>query len=524
MYGEELIQAFNEFKFIWDPQWLMNPGKIIDTYGQLSNLRLGTSYNPPALKTHFNFLNDDNKGSFARAALRCVGVGNCRRHEGGTMCPSYMVTREEKDSTRGRAHMLFEMLQGDIITHGWKDEQVKESLDLCLACKGCKGDCPVNVDMATLKSEFLSHYYKRKMRPRSAYAFGWIYWWSRLASKMPGVVNFFTHNPVTAPILKKMAGVSQKRTIPKFAAQTFREWFKERKQVNAYQPRVILWADTFNNFFLPQTLVAATEVLEAAGFEVIVPHQMLCCGRPLYDFGMLNMAKGLLREVMESLREDIRNETPIVGLEPSCVAVFRDELPNLFPNNEDAKRLQKQVFTLAEFLEKKAPGFEIPQLKSKAVVHGHCHHKAIMKMDCDKQLLDKLKLDYKVLDSGCCGMAGYFGYEEGSHYDVGKAAGERVLLPEVRKADADTIIVADGFSCREQIEQETERKGLHIAQVLQMAIKKERTDLEYPENKYVDGMKLNAKPEGSNQQIKIAAAIAGVVIGALAVGFYLKRK
>ncbi|MGN6637599.1 MAG: (Fe-S)-binding protein, partial [Mucilaginibacter sp.] len=206
-----------------------------------------------------------------------------------------------------------------------------------------------------------------------------------------------------------MAGVSQKRTIPKFADQTFRDWFKERKQVNAYQSKVILWADTFNNFFLPQTLVAATEVLEAAGFEVIVPHQMLCCGRPLYDFGMLNMAKGLLREIMESLKEDIRNETPVVGLEPSCVAVFRDELTNLFPNNEDAKRLQKQVFTLAEFLEKKAPDFKVPHLKSKAVVHGHCHHKAIMKMDSDKELLDRLKLDYKVLDSGCCGMAGYFG-------------------------------------------------------------------------------------------------------------------
>ncbi|HVS91164.1 MAG TPA: FAD-binding and (Fe-S)-binding domain-containing protein [Mucilaginibacter sp.] len=524
MFGDEIMEAFHEFKSIWDPQWLMNPGKVIDTYGQLSNLRLGTSYNPPAVKTHFNFLNDDNKGSFARATLRCVGVGNCRRHEGGTMCPSYMVTREEKDSTRGRAHMLFEMLQGDVVTHGWKDKQVKESLDLCLACKGCKGDCPVNVDMATLKSEFLSHYYQSKLRPRSAYAFGLIYWWSRLASKLPGVVNFFTHNPVTAPVLKKMAGVSQKRTIPKFAAQTFREWFKARERVNAYQPRVILWPDTFNNFFLPETLVAATEVLEAAGFEVVLPRQTLCCGRPLYDFGMLNTAKGLLREIMIALRDDIENETPIVGLEPSCVAVFRDELINLFPNEEDAKRLTQQVFTLAEFLEKKAPDFEPPAFKAKAIVHGHCHHKAIMKFDTDKKVLDKMKLDYNVLDSGCCGMAGYFGYEEGSHYDVGKAAGERVLLPEVRNADAETIIIADGFSCREQIEQETERKGLHIAQVLQMAIHKEKTDLIYPEKKYVDGAKLKPQATNNGNKLKLAAVGAGVLIGVLAVSFFIKRK
>ncbi|MBS1525782.1 MAG: (Fe-S)-binding protein, partial [Bacteroidetes bacterium] len=258
--------------------------------------------------------------------------------------------------------------------------------------------------------------------------------------------------------------------------------------------------------------------------EVALPRQTLCCGRPLYDFGMLNTAKGLLVEIMSALSQDIENETPIVGLEPSCVAVFRDELVNLFPNNEDAKRLQKQVFTLAEFLEKKAPDFEPPAFKAKAVVHGHCHHKAIMKMDSDEKLLDKMKLDYKMLDSGCCGMAGYFGYEEGSHYDVGKAAGERVLLPEVRNAGAQTIIIADGFSCREQIEQETERKGLHIAQVLQMAIKDEKPDLVYPEKKYVDGAKLKSQVTRNNKKLKLAAVGAGVLIGVLAVSFFVKRK
>ncbi|MFD0795385.1 FAD-binding and (Fe-S)-binding domain-containing protein [Mucilaginibacter litoreus] len=490
MFGEELMQAFREFKEIWDPEWKMNPGKLVEPYGEIANLRFGTDYNPKVLETHFQFPEDD--GNFAHATMRCVGVGKCRRHEGGTMCPSYMVTREEEDSTRGRTRMLFEMLQGEEIKDGWQSEEVKEALDLCLACKGCKGDCPVNVDMATYKSEFLSHYYEKKLRPRSAYAFGLIYWWARAASHFPGIVNFVTHNPLTSGLSKFIAGVAPERSIPKFAAQTFRDWFRENKKENPSRPKVILWADTFNNFFLPETLVAATEVLDAAGFEVTVPQQMLCCGRPLYDFGMLNMAKNLLREIMESLKDDIVHEVPIVGLEPSCVAVFRDELGNLFPNREDAKRLKKQVFTLAEFLDKKAPDFKIPEFKAKAVVHGHCHHKAIMKMDSDTKMLASMQLDYQMLDSGCCGMAGYFGYEAGKHYEVGLAAGERVLLPAVRGADKAAIIIADGFSCREQIEQGTGRKGLHTAQVLQMALREEKTDLAYPEKKYVDGMKLKS--------------------------------
>ena len=209
MFGPELMKAFREFKEIWDPEWKMNPGKIVDPYGETSNLRLGSGYNPPVLKTHFHFPEDG--GSFSHATLRCVGVGKCRRQESGTMCPSYMVTREEEDSTRGRAHLLFEMLQGEEIKDGWKSKEVKKALDLCLACKGCKGDCPVNVDMATYKSEFLSHFYKGKLRPRSAYAFGLIYWWARLASPISGVANFLTHNPVTGPIFKWMAGVARQR-------------------------------------------------------------------------------------------------------------------------------------------------------------------------------------------------------------------------------------------------------------------------------------------------------------------------
>ncbi len=496
MFGKKIMEAFHEFKSIWDPQWLMNPGKIIDTYGQLSNFRLGTSYDPPSPKTHFHFLNDDNKGSFSRAVLRCVGVGNCRRHEGGTMCPSYMVTREEKDSTRGRAHMLFEMLQGDISKGGWRDEQVKESLDLCLACKGCKGDCPVNVDMATLKSEFLSHYYKRNLRPRNAYAFGWIYWWSRLASLMPGVVNFFTQTPGLSNIAKAIAGITQKRTVPKFAQQTFRNWFSNKRTNYNGKPKVILWVDTFNNFFKPETLVAGAEVLEAAGYQVIISKRPICCGRPLYDFGMLDTAKKMLLQILEVLRDEIRNGTPVVGLEPSCVAVFRDEMCDILPFDEDAKRLKQQTYTLAEFLEKNEEKYHPPHLKRKAIVQGHCHQKAIMKMKSEEKIFQEMEMDYEVLDSGCCGMAGYFGYEGGDKYEVSVKCGERVLLPRVRNADTKTLVIADGFSCREQIEQLTGRKGLHTAQVLQMALhengQSRESAMEYPEKKYVDGMKLNS--------------------------------
>ncbi|WP_439883301.1 FAD-binding and (Fe-S)-binding domain-containing protein [Pontibacter sp. MBLB2868] len=524
MYGKELVQAFREFKEIWDPEWKMNPGKIVEPYDQKENLRLGSDYSPYEPETHFQFPNDE--GRFSRAVLRCVGVGQCRRHEGGTMCPSYMVTHEEEHATRGRARLLFEMLQGKELDSGWKSESVKEALDLCLACKGCKGDCPVHVDMATYKSEFLSHYYEGRLRPRSAYAFGWIYWWSRLASQMPELVNFLTQNPITGSIAKLLAGVSQKRQIPKFAEYTFRDWYSEHHQHNNNKPRVILWADTFNNFFKPETLVAGKEVLEAAGFNVVVPEQMLCCGRPLYDFGMLKTAKKLLLDILEALREDIRNGVPVVGLEPSCTSVFRDELCNLFPRDEDAKRLKKQTFTLAEFLEEHAPDFKVPELKKTAVVHGHCHHKSIMRMDKEDKLLCDMKLDYQVLDSGCCGMAGYFGYEAGRHYEVGLAAGERVLLPAVRKADKETLIVADGFSCREQIEQGTNRKGMHIAQVLQMALREQQSQngstQDYPERKYVDAMQLQAPAGVKTRRIAAAACLSFIVSAAVLVMDYVK--
>ncbi len=517
MFGEELVGAFREFKAIWDPDWQMNPGKVVNPHRTDENLRLGASYEPPQPRTHFQFPEDH--GSFARAALRCVGVGKCRRMSGGTMCPSYMVTREEKDTTRGRAHALFEMLQGSPISGGWRDAHVKEALDLCLSCKGCKRDCPVNVDMATYKAEFLSHYYAGRLRPRSAYAMGLIARWARLASAMPGIANAVTQTPVLRAIAKAVGGIAPERALPPFAGETFQAWFKQRGPRLTWLPKVILWPDTFNNYFHPETARAAVEVLEAAGFQIEVPQAALCCGRPLYDYGMLDTAKRWLRQIIETLRPQIEAGVPIVGLEPSCVAVFRDELINLFPNDEDAQRLSQQTFLLSEFLEQKASDYQPPHLRRKAIVHGHCHHKAVMGLGADEKVLKKLGLDFTVLDSGCCGMAGSFGFEAGEHYDVSIKAGERVLLPAVRAAARDTLIIADGFSCRTQIEQETERGALHLAQIIQMALHEgsQGPQGDCPERKYLT-------TEYPRAPLKLAAlAGGGLVLAAGALLWGLRR-
>jgi FAD/FMN-containing dehydrogenase/Fe-S oxidoreductase len=471
MFGEELIQAFRQFKSIWDPQRKMNPGKVVDPYQLDENLALGVSYKPSRTKTHFAY--SDDQGDFAHAALRCVGVGQCRRTEGGTMCPSFMVTREEKHSTRGRTHLLFEMLQSDIIQDGWGSNEVKEALDLCLACKGCKTDCPVNVDMATYKAEFLAHYYQHHLRPRSAFSMGWIYWWARAASWAPGLVNWASRTPGLKDFAKWAGGVASQRELPTFASETFRNWYRKRKrtrgekQSNGDRPEVILWPDTFNNHFHPEVAKATLRVLQHAGFSVTVPDVSLCCGRPLYDYGMLKKARKLLRKIVNYFRPKIRRGVCIVGMEPSCVAVFRDELTGMFPNDEDALRLSQQTYLLSEFLA--AHDYEPPPLHRKALMHVHCHHHSIMGSSAECDVITRMGIDCDHLDSGCCGMAGSFGFEK-EHYDISVACGERVLLPAVREADEKTIIIADGFSCQEQIRQLTNRKGLHLAQVIKMAI------------------------------------------------------
>lgn len=452
MFGPELIGAFREFKSLWDPEWKMNPGKLITPYEPDENLRLGKEYAPWNPETHFRYRED--YGRMNHAVLRCVGVGRCRRLDGGTMCPSYQVTREEEHSTRGRARLLFEMFEGKVTPSSWRNEAVKESLDLCLACKGCKGDCPTQVDMATYKAEFLSHYYKGRMRPVQAYTMGLIWWWAGLAQHTPRLAN------ASMALMKPFAGVAKQRQMPRFAPKTFRQLFRPRATSGK---RVILWADTFNNHFTPETALAAAGVLERAGYRVEIPRKRVCCGRPLYDWGFLDLAKKQLRATLDVLDEDL----PVIGLEPSCVSVFRDELPNLFPDDARALQLAGNAVTLSEFLARE--NVALPRLEKKAIVQAHCHHKAVMRFDAEEALLRSMGLDLTHPDSGCCGMAGAFGFDA-KHYDLSMKVGERVLLPLVREADSETLIIANGFSCREQIEQGTGRKTLHFAEVVKMAL------------------------------------------------------
>ncbi len=472
MFGKDIVRAFREYKSIWDPDWKMNPGKVVDPFPLDSNLRLGAGYHPAEPKTHFKFPEDD--GSFAHATLRCVGVGKCRRTssdvaENQTMCPSFMATHEEKDTTRGRAHLLWEMLQGSVIKDGWRDERVKDALDLCLACKGCKGDCPVNVDIATYKSEFLSHYYEGRVRPRYAYAFGLIDKWAQIASRWPGLVNLAASTPGVREFMKSAAGMSPQRSIPEFAPETFQSWFAKRGRRRTGHPKVVLFPDTFNNHFFPRTAKAAVEVLEHAGYDVEVPRMHICCGRPLYDYGFLDLAKSYLLKIFDALMPYVSAETPVVVLEPSCWSVLRDEIHGLFPKRKETHAIMENTFLLSEFLVQKA-NYHPPRLHMAGVMHGHCHHKALIKgAEHEKKLLEEMQMKVRVLSDGCCGMAGAFGFEE-EHYDVSAKVGEHAFLPSVRSSGLNEVIIADGFSCREQISQMTQRHGLHMAEVLQLAI------------------------------------------------------
>jgi FAD/FMN-containing dehydrogenase/Fe-S oxidoreductase len=573
MFGPELVEAFRKFKSAWDPDGKMNPGKVVDAYKIDENLRLGPDYAPWEPKTHFQF--PDDNGGLAGATLRCVGVGKCRRGEGGVMCPSYRVTREEEHSTRGRAHLLWEMTQTParkdaIIRDGWRSQEVKRSLDLCLACKGCKSDCPTRVDVASYKAEFLSHHYEGRIRPMSAYAFGNIDVWARIASNAPGLANLTTQLPFFREIAKFVAGIPRQRKIPPFAAQTFKQWLGSRRGGRIHPgsppgavfagwggrppsqasragdsprtgeseapaplvagvgrgggcspdsdvPEVLLWADTFNNYFLPQTARAALEVLETAGFRVRVPQANLCCGRPLYDFGMLDRAERLLLEILDTLEPEIEAGIPIVGLEPSCVAVFRDELTNLFPGDARAQALSRQTFLLSEFLEQKlTPGAELPQLNRRALLHGHCHHKSIMKMTAEEALLKRLGVEFHSPAPGCCGMAGSFGFER-DKYEISEAIGELELLPAVRSAPADWLIIADGFSCREQISQGTGRHALHLAEVLEIALNGTAPDDPYPESASVRQRRADVRASMQRAGVRAGAlAAAGLLLGALA--------
>ena len=476
MFGDRLVEAFGRLKAIFDPLDRMNPGKIIEPYRLDENLRLGNSWAPwDPQDLYFKYPNDG--GSFAEAANRCVGVGKCRQHTnsgGQVMCPSYQVTGEEEHSTRGRARLLFEMVNGhgdSPVADGWRSEEVHDALDLCLACKGCKTDCPANVDMASYKVEFMAHYYRGRpwKRPRSDFAIGWVPAAAQLVSRLgiAPLVNRLGHTPGLHAPATRLGGLAD-REIPLFAEQTLQQWFAPRAAGgDGHRGSVLLWPDTFTNNFHPEVGRATVALLEDAGWRVTMPTQPVCCGLTWISTGQLGIARRLLSRTIRQLAPQLRDGGLVLGLEPSCTAVFRSDATELFPTDRDVRKLRDQTVTLAELLTDHSPGYEPPQIGRKAIAQVHCHQHAVMGWDDDQKLLQSAGVDVEQLDSGCCGLAGNFGFERG-HEQVSEGAAERVLLPRVREADQDTAVLADGFSCRTQIRELNGRgrEAVHLAQLL----------------------------------------------------------
>jgi FAD/FMN-containing dehydrogenase/Fe-S oxidoreductase len=467
MFGSQMIGTFAEFKRIFDPDSMMNPGVIVAPHPLDSHLRVTPSYRPKQPETHFDFAAE---GGLAGAALKCVGIGKCRKSDAGTMCPSYMATREEMHSTRGRAHLLWEALSGNGLVEGLGDPALKESLELCLSCKACKTECPAAIDMAAYKAEFFAQYYRHNRRPLDVRFFARIHEVARLGAVAPGFANALSHAPGLGAIGRRMLKVHPARDLPRFAARTFRSWFAGHGgAIDSSAREVVLFPDTFNNFFEPEVAIAATEVLERAGFKVVIPPRDLCCGRPLYDAGMLDRARWRLKQAMDTIAPMLERGAALVGLEPSCLLTFRDELPSLFPADPRAAALSTRAMLLDEFLWREAPGFAAPALKGRALVHGHCHQKSLAGMKGEMAILGGIGgLKAEAPDAGCCGMAGPFGYGA-ERFDVSRAIAERVLIPAVRQSAPETIIVADGFACRTQIRHFCpERRPLHLAQLLNL--------------------------------------------------------
>ncbi|MGP3769989.1 FAD-binding and (Fe-S)-binding domain-containing protein [Streptomyces sp. SDT5-1] len=467
MFGTELVDAFGKVKTLFDPENRMNPGKVVDPadggpYRLDDNLRLGGDWAPhDPQDLYFRYPDDGN--SFAEAANRCVGVGKCRQHTntgGSVMCPSYQVTGEEEHSTRGRARLLFEMLDGhgdSPVRDGWRSQDVKDALDLCLSCKGCKSDCPADVDMGTYKAEFLAHHYEGRQwrRPRSDLSMGWLPAVAQAVgrARLGPAVNTLTHTAPFDRAARAVAGVAR-REVPLFAQETLQQWFARREpRTSGPCGTVLLWPDTFTNTFHPNVGKAAVALMEDAGWNVVMPQEPLCCGLTWISTGQLATAKRVVTRTVRHLAEHVRAGGLVVGLEPSCTAVFRADAPELFPGDLDVRRLRRQTVTLAELLTEHTPDYtppRVPDHAAHALAQVHCHQHAVIGWEADTELLGRAGVDVERLESGCCGLAGNFGFEQG-HLDVSEACAERVLLPRLREADASTVVLADGFSCRIQI-------------------------------------------------------------------------
>lgn len=464
MYSAAALDLFAGIKAAFDPDNLLNPGVLVDPRPVDADLRIPAA---PRIRRGLALAYRHDGGDLTQTVHRCTGVGKCRADTtagGGVMCPSYLATREEKDSTRGRARVLQEMINGTSVTGGWRAPEVHEALDLCLSCKGCASDCPTGIDMAAYKSEVLHQSYRHRVRPASHYSLGWLPRWARLASHASQVVNATMRIPGAASLALTAAGVDRRRHVPEFAGRTFRQWFREtdESRSTAGDP-VLLFVDTFTNYFTPEVGIAMVRVLEHAGFRPWLTARQHCCGLTWITTGQLDSARKILSRTVSALSVHAAVGIPIVGMEPSCTGVLRADSLELL-DEAVARPVAEATVTLAELLSRR-PGWEPPSMVGKSVVaQPHCHHHAVLGWDADAALLERTGVQVTRL-GGCCGLAGNFGVERG-HYEVSVAVAEHQLLPAVASAAADTTILADGYSCRTQLRDLTERRGRHLAQLL----------------------------------------------------------
>ena len=494
MYGDEMVTLFERAKAVWDPDDLLNPGMLVRPAPLDTNLRFSVLPREP-VDVVFGYPSDG--GDFTAAVRRCVGVAKCRTTEvsgPSVMCPSFRATGEEQHSTRGRARLLHEMLAGELVTTGWQSTEVRDALDLCLSCKGCRTDCPVGVDMATYKAEFLHHHYEGRRRPAAHYAMGWLPRWLRLVARTrtAWLVNSLASVRPLAALAKRLGGIAAERRIPRVAGVTFtRAWRREaraatRRSARAgvvYEEtpsrgRVHLWPDTFTEHLSPSVGRAAVRVLEAAGLGVlpVLPAAMgkqVCCGLTYVSTGQLDRAREVMRRTLDAMGMyvDLEGAPPVVVLEPSCAAALRTDLPELLPDDPRAARLAASVLTFAEALDRLAPDWTPPRVDRPAVGQTHCHQHAVLGDTADRRLRAAAGLTGE-LSGGCCGLAGNFGFEKG-HYEVSATCAEEQLLPSVRQAPQDAVVLADGFSCRTQLEQLAGVRGRHLAEVLAEALEAE---------------------------------------------------
>ncbi|MCX5362700.1 FAD-binding oxidoreductase [Streptomyces sp. NBC_00124] len=480
MYGTELVRLFERAKGVWDPDDLLNPGMLVRPAPLDSNLRFSVLPREP-VDVAFGYPADG--GDFSAAVRRCVGVAKCRTTSApgsSVMCPSFRATGEEEHSTRGRARLLHEMLAGELVTDGWRSEEVRDALDLCLSCKGCRSDCPVGVDMATYKAEFLHHHYEGRRRPAAHYAMGWLPVWLRAVARTHAarVANALAGVRPLAAVAKRLGGLAPERDLPRVATKTFSRSFRPRGE--GPRGRVVLWPDTFTEHLSPEVGQAAVRVLEAAGIGTVLPPTLrtasggfhplaarrgrVCCGLTYVSTGQLDRARTVLRRTLDLMAPVLETDLLVVVLEPSCAAALRTDLPELLHDDERAARLASRVVTFAEALERLAPDWRPPRVDRPVVGQTHCHQHAVLGDAAERRLREAAGLTGE-LAGGCCGLAGNFGFEKG-HFEVSRACAEEQLLPAVRGAADGTVVLADGFSCRTQLGQLAGARGRHLAEVL----------------------------------------------------------